>query len=112
MLWIAGAIVVLATVLGIAGGFIVAKIDELRAELSRASGGLTQIGTDLSEALDRIAAAVAAGDPTDEDIAAARAIADGLVAHGQAVDAILAAPEEPPVEPPAGGGEEPPVEPV
>lgn len=72
------------------GDRIVAAIDDLRAELSRQGTSLTQVGTDLAELLERIAANQAAGDPTADDVAAAAAIADGLVALGGQVDAILA----------------------
>lgn len=77
-----------------------AKIDDLRAEVGRAAGGLTQVGTDLAELAQRIADSVAAGDPTDADIAAVAAIADGLVSKGAEIDALLApVVEPPPVEP-------------
>lgn len=98
-----------------------AKIDEVRAEQARSTENLAavgtnlaQTGTDLTELLDRIATAAEAGDPTDADIAAARAIADGLgttaadlLTTSARIDAILAAPVAPP-EPPV----EPPVEPT
>lgn len=86
------------------GRKLVAKLDDLRAEVSRAAGGLTQVGTDLAELAQRIADSVAAGDPTDADIAAVAAIADGLISKGTEIDSLLAPvtpPVEPPVEPPA-----------
>lgn len=103
------ALAAIAFVAANVGGRIVAKIDDLRAELARGTANLGQVGTDLGEALDRIEEAIAAGDPTDEDIATARAIADGLAQHGAALDQVAGGgggtPEEPPVDPPVEPGD-------
>lgn len=83
----------------IVGRKLVAAIDDLRTELARSAGGLNQVGTDLVELLERIAANAAAGDPVQADVDAARALADGLVSTGASIDAILAPAPEPEPEP-------------
>lgn len=93
------AVLAVALTAHIKGDRIVGKLEDLRAEMARGTANVSQVGTDLGELLDRIAANLEAGDPTDEDIASAKAIADSLAAHGAALDSTLAGGGEPTPEP-------------